>query len=527
MNQADHGSIADIRKKILTPESLARLVGQARHGGPQAGTPVIVQCHGCFDIVHPGHIRYLQFARTQGDILVVSITGDAQIQKGVHRPYIPQELRAENLAALAFVDYVVIDPHPTAAELLRLVRPDVYVKGREYATSDDPRFLAERAIVESHGGRTVFSSGDVVFSSSRIVAEMEGNVDLQRQRLAAVCRRNDISRTEISGILNRAAGKRIVVCGDVVVERYVLCDSGAMSTESPMMSLRQLDEKDFVGGAGFIALQLAEMGATPILVTTAGRGPLSNWLKEELEKAGVELQCIDSTSDAPLRTRFLVDEQKVFKVHRVSPMTPDAADERDTLERLESAAMRADGIVLHDAGFGLLSSGLLRLIHSELQGRVPFLAAGWGETQSNPEVMRAADLVCCSERRLRLAWNARDEGLSSLAYRVLKETQARRLIVTLGKNGLVTFDRPSQDRNCPSWNGRLLSEYLPTFATHVADRLGAGDSLLSAAALGIAAGGSLMQSAYLGAVSASMAVDRLGSDARWHGRNAQGHCQSC
>src|SRR6185295_3256936 len=109
-------------QKIKTKEQLLQAIKAARADGK-----TIVQCHGCFDIVHPGHIRYLQFARAQGDMLIVSITGDAAIDKGDQRPYIPQELRAENLAALEFVDYVVIDPHRDACSLLGRVKPDVYV----------------------------------------------------------------------------------------------------------------------------------------------------------------------------------------------------------------------------------------------------------------------------------------------------------------------------------------------------------------------------------------------------------------
>ncbi|RMF73196.1 MAG: cytidyltransferase, partial [Planctomycetota bacterium] len=149
----------------------------------------VVQCHGCFDIVHPGHVRYLQFARQLGDVLIVSLTGDELVGKGPDRPYIPQELRAENLAAFEFVDWVVIDPHPTACELLEQLRPDVYVKGREYADSHDPRFLREREIVESYGGRVVFHSGDVVFSSTRLIESLDDDAHLDECRLRALCDR--------------------------------------------------------------------------------------------------------------------------------------------------------------------------------------------------------------------------------------------------------------------------------------------------------------------------------------------------
>ena len=123
-------------RKIVSIEAL-----QAELAGLRSSGRTVVQCHGCFDLVHPGHVRYLRFARQLGDILIVSLTADAGVTKGLDRPYIPAELRAENLAAMEFVDWVVIDEHPTAVEILEQVKPDVYVKGREYAVSSDPRFL--------------------------------------------------------------------------------------------------------------------------------------------------------------------------------------------------------------------------------------------------------------------------------------------------------------------------------------------------------------------------------------------------
>src|SRR6478735_7836762 len=142
--------------KVCTRKRLLQLRAEARE---QRRT--VVQCHGCFDIVHPGHIQYLQFAKSQGDVLIVSVSADPQVNKGADRPLIPDDLRASSLAVLECVDYVYVNPHPTAVELLAELRPDVYVKGREYMRNNDPRFLAERDTVTEHGGRVVFSSGDV------------------------------------------------------------------------------------------------------------------------------------------------------------------------------------------------------------------------------------------------------------------------------------------------------------------------------------------------------------------------------
>ena len=132
----------DRTPKICTRDELLARRDTARRDGRR-----VVHCHGCFDIVHPGHIRHLRQARQLGDLLLITITGDAGIGKGVGRPLIPQELRAENLSALDFVDWVYIEPSPTAVDLLDAVRPDVYVKGQEYATNQHAGFAAEREAV--------------------------------------------------------------------------------------------------------------------------------------------------------------------------------------------------------------------------------------------------------------------------------------------------------------------------------------------------------------------------------------------
>ena len=204
------------KRKVMELATLLETLRDQRAGGR-----TVVQCHGCFDIVHPGHIRYLEFASRQGDVLVVTLTGDSEIVKGDQRPYIPQELRAESLAALEFVDYVYIDLSPTAESVVEAIRPNVYVKGREYETSRDPRFRRERAAVESYGGRVIFSSGDVVFSSTELIAAIPRQEQLESQRLRLICERHGISRVSLSRIIDRLRNLRVAVVGDVILDRYV------------------------------------------------------------------------------------------------------------------------------------------------------------------------------------------------------------------------------------------------------------------------------------------------------------------
>jgi rfaE bifunctional protein nucleotidyltransferase chain/domain len=131
-------------KKIVDPKELINLIGRY----PRKDK--IVMCHGTFDLVHPGHLRHLAFAKSRADKLVVSLTADKFVHKANNRPYVPEDLRALNLASLELVDYVVIDDNSEPIELINSIQPEYFVKGFEYSGSETmpAKTKAEKDIVE-------------------------------------------------------------------------------------------------------------------------------------------------------------------------------------------------------------------------------------------------------------------------------------------------------------------------------------------------------------------------------------------
>ena len=132
--------------ELVSRDALAERVRQARAAGQS-----IAFANGCFDLLHVGHVRYLEAAAQEGDVLVVAINDDAMVQKlkGKNRPVLAAEHRAELVAALRVVDFVVIFPEPTVGPLLLELRPDVHCKGTDYTADSVP----ERDVVRSYGGR--------------------------------------------------------------------------------------------------------------------------------------------------------------------------------------------------------------------------------------------------------------------------------------------------------------------------------------------------------------------------------------
>ena len=137
----------------------------------------VVLCHGVFDLVHPGHIIHFEQAKTMGDILVVSVTSEKYVRKGPGRPYFSDELRLKFLAAMECIDYVMLSEEYTVNDIVQVVEPDIYVKGEEYRNAKDDitgKIAEEQELVEKHGGKIEFTTGQVFSSTKLINTAMSG-----------------------------------------------------------------------------------------------------------------------------------------------------------------------------------------------------------------------------------------------------------------------------------------------------------------------------------------------------------------
>ncbi len=450
-----------------------------------------------------------------GDILLVSITGDSGVNKGVGRPLIPEELRAENLAALDFVDWVHIETRPTAQELLDEIRPDVYIKGREYEHNSDPRFRKEREAVERHGGRVVFSSGDVVFSSTALINAMEQSVDPFHHRLTQLMESSELQGAELFSLLGLMRGRRLVVVGETILDTYVLCDRPDIAGESPVMTLRPLENRHYDGGAAIIARHAAALGARPILVTALDDSEQSRALRMRLVAEGVEVRAIECRAGLPEKQRFLVGAQKVMKIDLVEQYVLDES-EHDQIMRMATDAARSgggcDAAIIADFGLGFLTPATLNRLCRGLRPHVGTLAGDVSGRRSSLSAMRSMDLLCPSESEVREAFRLHAEGLPMVTWRLLEETASRAAIVTMGPEGMIAFNRLENAGDAgDAWTSRLKAEHVPALSPHAIDPLGCGDALLTTATLALASGGSLLASAFLGACAASCEAQRIGN----------------
>ena len=151
--------------QVLTRDAAEAMAREARAGGKR-----VAFTNGVFDLLHPGHVRYLHAARAEGDLLIVGVNSDRSVRsnKGPGRPLVPDGERAEVLAALACVDAVVIFDEETPAEIIRAIQPDVLVKGADWAADA----IVGRDTVEASGGRVVRIPVEAAWSTSAIVEKI-------------------------------------------------------------------------------------------------------------------------------------------------------------------------------------------------------------------------------------------------------------------------------------------------------------------------------------------------------------------
>ncbi len=154
--------------KLVTLETAARRAAEVRAKGGE-----VALCNGVFDILHVGHVRYLEAAKAMADLLVVAVNSDASVRlnRGPGLPLIPEAERAELVAALAAVDLVLLFDGKEVTEVVRAIRPNLQVKGTDYTVESVP----ERALVESLGGRVVIAGDPKDHSSTELRARLKGS----------------------------------------------------------------------------------------------------------------------------------------------------------------------------------------------------------------------------------------------------------------------------------------------------------------------------------------------------------------
>ena len=484
-----------ITDKIKTPESLVNILRE-KNGKK------IAMCHGVFDIVHPGHIRHLIYAKQQGEILIASCTADKHIEKGEDKPYIPEELRARNLAALEMVDYVMIDHNKTPIENLLLIRPDVFIKGFEY-TKDGihPKTKTEIDAVSSYGGRVIFSPGDYVQSSSNWLTIKRPKISFEK--VLSIIDSENVLLEDILQTLSTFDGIRVHVFGDTIVDRYIFCSVLGPTTKTPTLSIKRESEETYLGAAGVVSKHLKSLGADVTFTTVMGSDSAREFAENDLDQWGIKTNILtDSSRPTTIKERFWANGYKLLQVDDLdnSPISGDI--ERQLVGILKDTV--TDVVIFSDFRHGIFHSGTV----SNYTSAIPKAAVKIADTQvsnrwGNILDFQNFDIITPNEHEARFALADQDSGVRPLGSDLFAAANSKNLILKLGERGIMVFrDDSSNPRN---------SFAIESFVEDLVDGVGAGDSLLAAATLSYTSTRNIVVSSIIGNAAAAVACETEGN----------------
>lgn len=486
----------DYRRKIKTREELLAIIG------PRPRRRSVIMCHGTFDLVHPGHIRHLLYAKSKADILVTSLTCDAYIEKANFRPFVPQDLRAMNLAALEVVDYVLIDERSTPIETIKVLQPDYFAKGYEYSRDGlHPKTREELAALESYGGELIFTPGDVVYSSSAIIEHCPPALAVEK--LLTLMESEGMGFDDLRRALDACAGLRVHVMGDTIVDSYTYCTLIGGLTKTPTFSVKHERQVDFLGGAGIVAKHLRAAGAVVRLSTVLGDDALKGFVLQDLAAHGIACEpCIDHTRPTTQKNVFSVGGYRMLKVDRVDnqPISDKILEEL----KASLASTAVDAFVFSDFRHGLFNPRTIPQLAACLppdafKAADSQVASRWGNILD----FQGFDLITPNEREARFALGDQDSVIRPLALELYKRARCQTLILKLGDRGLITYRAPNDDVRSfftvDSLTGTLV------------DPLGAGDALLAYATLALVATRSSVVASILGSLAAAVACEQEGN----------------
>jgi len=460
--------------------------------------------YGHFTTIHPGHIRYLRHARSLGASLVVALVGDGPPDQPPPYPFRQQE-RAEALGLLGIADAIVLLQAEELSDAIATLRPAVLVLGTELQGA--PSLVQPLALLKAQGGSVQFHAGEVSYASADLLTSSEHDLRQQRrQKFAAACQRQGLSRQHLLATMEAWPQTRLIVLGDTIVDQYAACEAIGMSAEAPVVVVRELAKRNFIGAAAVVAAHIRALGAQVDLVSVVGNDSTADLVQQELQAQGIgNALTRDPSRPTTFKKRYVVENQKLFRVSRLEQHNLDAPIEEQLIARLESLASKAQGIVVSDFVYGVVTPRVLAAAQ-ELAKRHGLLL--FGDLQCSSQVgsitrFQNFSLLSPNERELRLALQDKDSGLESLSQQLLADTHCERLIVKLAAEGFIAYDRGSE--------GRILSQSFPALSVNPLDVAGAGDSVLAVMATGLASRQAMMPTAALACCMAALAVETMGN----------------
>ena len=457
-----------MKNKIYTLKSLSKIIQRERKKSKK-----IVHCHGVFDLLHVGHIKHLKKAKEFGDKLVVTITSDKFVNKGPGRPVFNQILRSEALAAIDSVDYVAINDTSTAVHPIKIIKPNIYCKGKDYKNFNEDitgEIKNELKELKKYNGKIVFTE-ELTFSSSRLINRSTDFYSTEQKKIfKKIGKKSNFKK--IKKNFDNFKKLKILVIGETIIDQYNFCEAIGKSGKEPMLVLKEIKQDQYLGGVLSIARNLSEIINKITVISMIGeKKEYFKDIKKNLPKKIKTKFIFKNNSPTIVKKRFLdsISQSKVIGIYNINDEILNKNDEILFNKLLIKEIKKHDLVIVSDYGHGFISKKSANIICKNSK----FLALNAQINASNIGYHTIRNYnnfntLIINEKEIRHEMRDKISKTELLMKKISKEKNIKHLIVTQGERGSILYEKKK--------NKYFYSD---AFAKRIIDKVGAGDTMLA------------------------------------------------
>lgn len=463
----------------------------------------VVFISGIFNVLHPGHLRFIKFAKSKGDKLIVGLFADKILDKEKYNNYLSQEIRFEALSSINYIDKIILINN-SIENVISKIRPEIIVKGKEHETKNN----IEEKIINKYGGELLFSSGN----SSTFFSDF--NLSNNNEYIPEIINlpfefmdRHKITKKSLLNNLKRIKNINMCVVGDLIIDEYIDCDPLGMSREEPNI-VYQIDEsKFFIGGAGIVAAHASSLGANVNFVSILGNDLLGNYAKVNLKKYNVKHHLYnDKNTTTNHKIRYRYQNKNIFRINNLNQINLNKKTKSTILKKIDKIFKKINLLIISDFNYGLLDYELTSSILDIAKKNNLIISV---DNQSSSQLgdlskFKNINLITPTEYEARSYLQNSNDGLVILAEKLSKKLKSQNTFITLGSGGLLIY--AGNDKN----NNSLTDRIYPLTKNYV-DIAGAGDSLLVLSSIALALNISIWEAALLGMIASAMQINQVGN----------------
>jgi len=460
-----------------------------------------VVCFGHFSYLHAGHIRYFNYASNNDKGVCVVITSGPSDRSG---SAFDIDDRIKLLKKICDIKNFVICRRNSLRDLVeRLYKCDL-VLGKASLASADISEVELRDLLERVNSKLILLEGDEGKLFETLTYSTEEISSKHIEEFKFRCKNGSIDLSRITNVLEANRSSKVLVIGDLIVDDYVATEPLGISAEAPVIVVREVQSRKYVGGAGVVAKHLSALGGEVSLISVVGIDNEAKFVNHNLISFKIKPTLIeDPTRPTVYKRRYISGYTKLLRVSRLSKTSLSSSIENKLVEKLEFLIQECDAIVLSDFQYGVLSKKTTT--HLELLSK-KYNKKLFVDIQCSSQVGKINKLNSCfaifpTEREARSTILDSQVDVEHLGQDILRLCNSQYCILKLGEEGLILFERGSQKRF-----------QLPALSVNAVDVAGAGDSLLASVVYGFLNNLTMRESVALGSIVASLNVENLGNE---------------